>query len=98
MKENWFALYLSIIEDCSSDEALKLMHIRIQIQNKKSPRANKKKKTNSNIYEYIENPITLINLKKNYTYQQLAKMYNTYPHRIYRDIKHYKQLNSAINV
>lgn len=91
MKENWLALYLCIMKDYSSDKALARMHIQIPIENR---RPYKKREHIQSEYEYIEDPIKLIELKKNYTYEQLAKIYNTYPHKIYHDIKHYKQINA----
>ena len=42
-------------------------------------------------FEYIADPILLTSLKQTHTYKEIAKMFNTYPNKIYENIKYYKQ-------
>jgi Mor family transcriptional regulator len=52
----------------------------------KQKKSVRKKKT----VKYIEKPEKLIQLKEKYTYKEIAKMYNTYPNKIYMTIRDYK--------
>lgn len=82
MKENYFALYLAIIKGISVDAALLEMGINVRI--------GIRAKTE---FKYIDDPERLMELKKKHTYKELVKMYNTYPDKIFTNIKHYKQVS-----
>lgn len=47
-------------------------------------------------FKYIDDPAMLMKLKQTHTYKEIAKMYNTYPNKIYENIKFYKQVHGGI--
>lgn len=92
MEENWYALFLSIVKRISPDEAMGWMFSkRVRSFNKRQVRKKSTKRKVNPEAKYIEDPLKLIELKKNYTYKEIAKMYNTYPNKIYMDIRDYKK-------
>lgn len=97
MKENWYALFLCIIKSITPDKAMKSLlcigHRNNVPKPFNVPLQKKERKPNLN---YIDDPITLIKLKETHTYSELAKLYKTYPHKIYNDIKNYKQQLNGI--
>jgi DNA invertase Pin-like site-specific DNA recombinase len=89
IKENWYALFLCVVKDITPDKAISSLCF-------KSPRKDYSKRAvkaenDKKIITYIDDPVKLIELKENHTYKEVAKLYGTYPDRIYRDIKNYKQ-------
>lgn len=92
MKANYYALYLAIKKDISIDAALGAMGIRA-IRKPYTQKNPKKKDITEKEFEYIDDPLKLIELKKKHTYDELARMYNTYPDKVYRNIKYYKQVS-----
>lgn len=88
MVANWYALFLSIVTDTSPDKALGLILGRSH-ENKKGHKKVRKRIPKS--FSYIDDPLKLIELKKTYTYGEIAKMYGTYKNKIYENIRHYKQ-------
>ena len=60
------------------------------------PKKEKKETVKAHIkrdkkFKYIADPILLTSLKQTHTYKEIAKMFNTYPNKIYENIKYYKQ-------
>lgn len=96
MKENWYALFLSIVKDVSPDKAIKAIFNKcIRSCDKKFTKRSTKRKYRAEI-KYIDDPLKLIELKENHTYKEIAKLYNTYTNKIYMDIKRYKQSISEV--
>lgn len=79
---NYLALYACIVSNCSVTTAVSKI-----FENRKTTT----KKARKTFDVVTEDPAVLIKLKKKYTYKELAKMYNTYPDKIYLIIKKYKE-------
>jgi hypothetical protein len=94
MIENYYALHLAIIKNISVNQALGLMGIRGANKRSNIGKSKRKYEKKENIYEYIDDPVKLIELKKAYTYKEIAKMYNTYPNKVFDNIKHFKQITT----
>lgn len=82
IKENWYALYLSIVKNVFPEKALSLIL---------GERVFKSEKRKSKKFVYIDDPVKLIQLKKNHTYKEIAEMYGTNRSKIFVNIKYYKE-------
>lgn len=92
MKENWYALYISIVKGVSVEEAF----YRLQPKSTKRPSSLKTKR------HYEQFSITDVNqmveMKKNMSYKQVAQHFGTVDRNVYNHIKkHYPELiNSGV--
>lgn len=87
MRENWYALYISIVKGLSSGKAL--THMRLMNKSEKVSAAKKVTKVPYKIFpdEDIER---MIELKKGMSYKQVGKIFQNTGHNIYYHIKRYK--------
>ncbi len=89
MKENWYALFLCIVKNITPDKAITCIFC-TSPRKEYAKRAIKVEKAKKEI-SFIDDPVKLIKLKENHTYKEIAKLYNTYPNKIYSNIKNYKE-------
>jgi hypothetical protein len=87
LRENWYALYISIVKGLSSGKALTQM--RLMNETEKVSTTKKVTKVPYKLFpdEDIEK---MIELKKTMSYKQVGKIFQTTDHNIYYHIKRYK--------
>lgn len=93
MKENWYALFVSIVKDLSVEDSFKAMYHVVNENSKKT--STPRKRSEQFLAEDVEK---MIEFKKTMSYKEVGLLFNTTDKNIYAHIKKYKPelINSGI--